>query len=226
MKFQRFILPALLAAALHAVLLFALPVTETDVIIHPPASRLVQLPAMPRFPVEPPEEPPVSTAPVRPVNASSEGGPPRPTLPENYTRQPASFDMDGGPSPVVLTDSVTLVPPGASGPGAGPAQWGPGGTTWIDANLLDRAPRARAQPSPDYPPTLRRELVEGEVLVELDVDAQGRVAGARVLAADHREFADSALRAVLRWRFEPGRRDGRAVAFRLRLPVGFRLTGD
>ena len=38
-----------------------------------------------------------------------------------------------------------------------------------------------------------------------------------------REFVEPALRAVRHWRFEPGRRDGKAVPFRMTIPIEFSL---
>ncbi|MBE36925.1 MAG: hypothetical protein CMI16_15450 [Opitutaceae bacterium] len=40
-----------------------------------------------------------------------------------------------------------------------------------------------------------------------------------------RRFEEAALRAVSKWRFEPGRRHGRVVQFRMAVPIIFRLNG-
>jgi outer membrane biosynthesis protein TonB len=36
-------------------------------------------------------------------------------------------------------------------------------------------------------------------------------------------FADAALRAVARWKFEPGLKNGRHVRFRMSVPIMFRI---
>jgi len=60
-----------------------------------------------------------------------------------------------------------------------------------------------------YPPDAREEGVEGYVVVRYDVNAEGRVHNARVVAAEPPEvFNESALQAVSRWRFRPPELDG------------------
>ncbi|MDZ7669217.1 MAG: energy transducer TonB [Gammaproteobacteria bacterium] len=62
-----------------------------------------------------------------------------------------------------------------------------------------------------YPPDAKEEGVEGYVVVRYDVNAEGRVHNARVVAAEPPEvFNESALQAVSRWRFRPPERDGEA----------------
>lgn len=65
---------------------------------------------------------------------------------------------------------------------------------------------------PVYPPAARAEGVEGVVLVEYRVDAEGRVREPRVLRAEPPGVFDAAaLEAVRSWRYRPWRRDGRPV---------------
>lgn len=227
MKIQRFVLPAFAATALHAVLLFAIHPTEVDAIIRPPDTGYIQLPPMPRFPIETPPEPATeseASRPVKPVDAG--GGPPRPTLDEAVSLEDSGFTFEPvprTPKPDWKGDVLSQFPPG---PGIGPGDWNGGKPTIIDVGALDRPPRTRSQAAPDYPAALRRDLVEGEVVVEFEVDTQGRVVAARIVGGGHREFEQAALRAVLRWRFEPGRSGGRVVPFRMAVPISFRLTGD
>lgn len=226
MKYQRFILPAMAAAALHAALLFAFPPNEVDAVIRPPAAGPSELPPMPHFPVEPPPAAvDAATQPVRPVNPG--GGPPRPTLPETFRSEERELDFkpDVGRSRSEFKPGpLSPFPPGG---GDGPGEWTavPPGNL-VDVGALDRPPRARAQPAPDYPAALRRDAIEGEVVVEFEVDPQGRVVTARIVGGGHREFEQAALRAVLRWRFEPGRSGGRVVPFRMTVPISFSLTRD
>lgn len=60
-------------------------------------------------------------------------------------------------------------------------------------------------------------------MVEFNVDTKGRVVSARVRQSTDRAFEDLTLRAVLNWSFEPGRKHGRAVPFRMEIPVNFKL---
>lgn len=62
-----------------------------------------------------------------------------------------------------------------------------------------------------YPPDAKAQGLEGHVVVRYDVNAEGRVHNARVVAAEPPEvFNESALQAVSRWRFRPPERDGEA----------------
>jgi protein TonB len=74
-----------------------------------------------------------------------------------------------------------------------------------------------------YPVALRQAGAQGTAMVHFVVDATGRVINATVLSATHREFGDAAARAVMHWRFEPGRRQGRPVPFQMSVPVQFHL---
>jgi protein TonB len=86
---------------------------------------------------------------------------------------------------------------------------------------LDQPPVIVAQPLPSYPPSLLRTGVSGDVLVCFVVGVDGIVRMARVLQSTHPEFAVPALQAVARWKFRPGRKDGRAVATRVEAPIAF-----
>lgn len=223
---RRYGVPAFLAAALHAVLFVAIVPKPHEVIIPLPT----ELPKLPTFPPElrqlfvTPPEPQVVDQSVKPLP----GGAPRPVSDETF------LSRDDG---IVITVTTTVVPrpnvpvdfvPNAPmGPGGtGEALWSDGAPTMVGVDVLDRTPRALAQASPEYPFALRQSGIEGEVVIEFDVDITGRVVTARVLRGGEREFEQSALRAVLRWRFEPGRRDGRVVPFRMAVPITFRVNED
>ncbi|WP_438482848.1 TonB family protein [Oleiharenicola lentus] len=91
---------------------------------------------------------------------------------------------------------------------------------------LDRAPNARVQRAPEYPLSLKQQGVSGSVVVEFDVNKEGAVARASAVRFTHSEFVEPALRAVRSWRFEPGKRDGRAVPFRMIIPIEFGLSDE
>lgn len=86
---------------------------------------------------------------------------------------------------------------------------------------LDQAPVVLSQPLPQYPPSLLRTAAAGEVTVAFVVDAEGAVRAARITAATHPEFEVPALQAVARWRFRAGRKNGRAVATSVEVPIAF-----
>ncbi len=89
---------------------------------------------------------------------------------------------------------------------------------------LDNPPRTRFQPAPIYPFESKRDGLRGEVVVEFIVDESGLVRDPRVVSSSSRVFEEATLRAVSKWKFEPGRRAGRIVPFKMAVPVVFNLN--
>jgi protein TonB len=82
------------------------------------------------------------------------------------------------------------------------------------------------QVPPLYPPRARRAGIEGAVTVEFTITPDGSVKDPEVVSADPpRVFDRAVLRAIRRWRFDPRRVDGRAVEWRARKQITFRLEG-
>ncbi|MBI2381641.1 MAG: energy transducer TonB [Gammaproteobacteria bacterium] len=81
-----------------------------------------------------------------------------------------------------------------------------------------------ANPAPSYPALSRRLGEEGTVLLRVAVSASGE-AGVVDLerSSGHERLDQAALRAVRRWRFEPARQAGAAVASVALVPVEFEL---
>ncbi len=87
---------------------------------------------------------------------------------------------------------------------------------------LDQAPRVVFQPAPEYPAALRKQKLDGTVHVLFMVDRTGRVDSPIVQKSTNPAFEAAALQAVKRWRFEPGKRNGEPVVFRMRVPITFK----
>ena len=88
----------------------------------------------------------------------------------------------------------------------------------------DAVPPALKQrlPPPKYPAEALRHARSGEVVLLVDIDAQGVPTGARVERSRPAGVFDQAVLDVVgQWRFEPERRNGVAVPGRLRVPVTF-----
>jgi TonB family protein len=87
-------------------------------------------------------------------------------------------------------------------------------------------PRTIFSPAPVYPPALLAARIEGVVKLRVEVDAQGRVASARVLVSSGRpEFDAAAKEAVLQWRFAPS--DPQQTAPRaLAVPIRFGILAE
>lgn len=93
----------------------------------------------------------------------------------------------------------------------------------ITANELDNSPRTRYQPAPSYPTRAKMDGLTGTVEVSFVVNEFGEVRNVRVIHSSDPVFVDETIKAVSRWRFEPGRKDGRPVTFRMRQPLSFNL---
>lgn len=224
---QRFGVPALVAATFHVVLLFAFSPSIPEMVIRPPDEKVILRPFPPELLVAPPTEArPEASQEVKPLS----GGPARPVNDEDRSL-PNERGIEVVAPPIPSAPRVPLVD------GKIPPIWGPGGPGEASVTpagapapfslaQLDRVPRAKVQPAPEYPFALRQAGIEGTVTVEFEVDATGRVVSARALQSTVREFEDAAVRAVLKWRFEPGRYHGKAVAFRMVVPIGFSLTAE
>jgi protein TonB len=100
----------------------------------------------------------------------------------------------------------------------------PGRTVW-DAKSLDQVPSATFQARSHYPEDLRRQGIEGEVLVDFIVDTAGNVRNATAIRSSNREFEESAVAAVSRWKFKAGRKEGLPVFTHMVAPIEFKLDG-
>lgn len=85
---------------------------------------------------------------------------------------------------------------------------------------LDQKPRVVYQAGPVVAAELRKKA-PGSVHVLFVVDQGGRVADPIVQKSTDPAFERSALAAVKQWRFEPGKRGGKPVRFRMRVTITF-----
>jgi protein TonB len=115
-------------------------------------------------------------------------------------------------------------PNGAAGGVPGGVAGGCEGCTGSGAVLAryDRLPIRLLVTQPRYPQEAFTQKVEGEVLVEFVIDAQGYVVDARVIRSIPLLDA-AALACVREWRFRPATRNGQPVASLARAPVRFRI---
>lgn len=98
--------------------------------------------------------------------------------------------------------------------------------------LSDAAPDERATPEPTLQPPVLKHAPDPEppdidhtepvrVLLELTIDAEGRVDEAVVIESGDAAFDAAALSAVSRFEFEPARREGEPMAARIRYEIVF-----
>ena len=215
---RHYTLPLAFAAAFHAALLFGFSKSPRAMPLTQPIDRPVpfELP-------KPPEDPPLVEAASTEAPAARTAIEPPPVRGAEQVALPISAD-----------DFITRTPPPLPGIGTNtkitldtiPGITGGTGFSGdiFSVGLLDKSPQTRFQPAPLYPFEAKREGLRGEVVVEFIVDEQGRVHDPRVVSSTSRVFEEPTLRAVSKWIFEPGKRSGRAVRFRMAVPVQFNLN--
>ena len=225
MNIHKYVIPASVAATVHVALLMLAPETP-PIIIEVPLER-PPLPPIPTKPIEQPEEvekPDVAAEPVK----SLLGEPPPVSLDEP---PPGRVDTSMFPVPVEpARPNVELSKgkiPGVIGDPNGVlnGEFRPPSSIF-DVRGLDREPRAKVQIPPEYPYAMKQTGESGTVVVQFDVDTTGQVIRAEALNYSQREFAEPAVRAVRKWRFEPGRRNGKAVPFRMTIPIEFSIENE
>ncbi|MBM4164124.1 MAG: energy transducer TonB [Lentisphaerae bacterium] len=204
----------LLGAALTVAIFLILPVlenigraeertdlnlTSVDAVEPPPPPPTVEE----EKPEPPPEEPPPPEL--------TEAAPPLDLSQLELALNPGMGDGLGGDF------AVKLSPMGADGAGMQAAE------DIFSLADLDQAPRAIFQPPPGYPPEMKKKRLQGTVHIVFIVDKDGRVKDPKVQKSDNPAFDASALGAIKRWRFEPGKVGGQSVQFRMRVPITFAL---
>ncbi|MES2694561.1 MAG: TonB family protein [Verrucomicrobiota bacterium] len=216
-------LPIALAAALHGAVLFGFNCKTSRAEQPKPPKTIVTEYAL----HAPPEElPPIILA--GEASEAKNAPPERPqpiSSPEPAAVEVTSvFTFTPPPVPVNINQedmrSPIWSPPGVKdGKGEGPDF-----SNVLAGVNLDRTPNAKFQGAPIYPFEQKRLGERGEVMVDFVVDETGSVIHANVVSSSNRAFEENTLRAVMKWKFEPGKRNGRVVPFRMVVPVVFNLN--
>ncbi|HEX5052123.1 MAG TPA: energy transducer TonB [Planctomycetota bacterium] len=133
--------------------------------------------------------------------------------------------------PLDLSQLEVALNPGAFGSGFGPAAaleiqglvgaGGGGVESLFSLADLDQKPRPIHQPEPVVSALLRKKRPSAVVIFV--VDRNGRVETPIVESATDPAFESAVLTAVRQWKFEPGKRGGEPVRFRVRQP--FKVEG-
>ena len=93
------------------------------------------------------------------------------------------------------------------------------------AGELAVIPKALNPKTPDYPEILEDEGIEGTVTLELLISKEGKVLKAKVIKSDHELFSESALKAVKKYKFSPGKlADGSSALSLIEFVVKFEIS--
>jgi protein TonB len=193
-----------------------------------------------------------SPQPARAAEGLGNGRVPLPVAPRTWSSAPQIQEPPppriGLPDPRVssgLSESIGVIggQPGAlesSGPGSGPNP-GNGRGTGLGDGIGDRIgddghdgaqpgngvswPRLVREVKPNYTAEAMRAQIEGLVELEIIVLADGSVGRVSLLRSLDSRFGldQEAIKAVRNWRFEPGRRMGKAIPVRVGVELSFNL---
>jgi TonB family protein len=86
---------------------------------------------------------------------------------------------------------------------------------------IDNIPVAIKQVHPEYPKELINSKIKGEVVVDFIVDRNGKVDNAYIVRSTNVAFNQSAIDAILQWKFRPGTKNGINVDMHLQVPLLF-----
>lgn len=123
------------------------------------------------------------------------------------------------PPPPGLTPSKGAITIPVMKPGANFGK----GMELFDVSQLDQRPVLRVPVQPAYPYEMSRAGINGNVVVEFIISSNGDVTQAQIIRSSNREFEVPAMQAVLKWKFKPGRKGGRAVNVRASQLIEFNL---
>jgi protein TonB len=116
-----------------------------------------------------------------------------------------------------LEDAVFGVPNVPAGfgryPGSGPMK--------VGGSVLP--PRKTFSPAPPYTEEARQGRIQGVVILEAIIDAEGNVRDVKVLKGLPMGLGESAVETAMRWKFEPATMQGEPVAVYFSLTIRFSL---
>lgn len=218
---RRFAFPIAVAVAFHAIVLFGFRPGRIETLREERTHAMVLKPVPTDIAQLEPKEPETEPAPM------PKGSPESPPVsPDDLVRPPRPDEptISVEPTrPVAETKNLTKIPTTFGVP-EGIGTFGTNSNSIFKSSDLDGTPRTRAQMAPAYPFEAKKSGLAGEVVVEFIVDETGAVRAPRVVRSSDRMFEEPTLRAVSKWRFEPGRREGKIVSFRMMVPVMFNLS--
>jgi protein TonB len=157
---------------------------------------------------------------------------PAPPLPPRRTRDSIELPRDSRAAPTSPSAAPNRSPTGlvidsasfdVRLPTAAPTDVPASARTPLGAEGDIRPPELVHRVEPPYPEALRRERIEGTVVLEAVVTESGEVSNLRVVRSTRPELEEPALSAVREWRYRPATFQGRPVRVYLTITTNFRL---
>ncbi len=101
-----------------------------------------------------------------------------------------------------------------------PSEYTPGLGEFVE---VDEEPAIIKQVKPQYPPIAYSNKIEGQVVVAILVNTDGRVLDTKVQKSTNEIFNEEAVAAVKQWNFKPAILNKKPVKFWYNAPIIFRL---
>jgi TonB family protein len=182
----------------------------------PPLSKVpptvAEKPAIPATPAKQPASAVTSDMVAATLNAHPIG---TQRLGESTTEAAPALDtkeISGSPEPAIDTSAHV---PTLAAPVVVPA-----GPVRVGGNIKE--PRLLSYRPPDYPMVAKQAHVEGDVVIDTQIDKSGRVANMKVVSGPPM-LRDAALNALRAWKYEPSTLDGEPVSIQMLVTIKFRL---
>ncbi|HEX3154943.1 MAG TPA: TonB family protein [Candidatus Angelobacter sp.] len=142
-------------------------------------------------------------------------------------KTPANTQLGDPLSKLMTPSNGTAVGGGigtGSGGGVGSGHGGPGvGPGIFHVGDGVSAPRPIFTPEPEFSEEARKAKYQGVVVLNIVVGTDGRVHNPRVVRSLGMGLDEKAIEGVKTWKFDPSKRDGRAVAVEMNIEVSFNL---
>ena len=84
-------------------------------------------------------------------------------------------------------------------------------------------PKLLSKTSPEYTPEAKAARIEGRVVLKTTITAEGTADDVEVISGIDPGLDQKAIQSVLQWTFQPGTKDGKAVAVKATIEINFRL---
>ncbi|MGE5503246.1 MAG: energy transducer TonB [Actinomycetota bacterium] len=145
----------------------------------------------------------------------------KPAAPVQRTAPRPAAAPSPSPAPVAAAESSADAAPTAAPSPAGSV--GPAAAA-VPSGPSEVAPTAVDTPKPTYPLAARRKGWEGVVVLNIEVDLLGCPTTVAIKASSgHAALDEAAVEAARRWHFTPARKDGKATAASVEVPIRFSL---
>lgn len=230
---------------LHALLLEGLGSAARQAPARPRTLELAVLaPKPPPPPVVPP--PPVAVEaekptkrPPPPVKPPEPTPPPPEVPPPPNTTEPPPPDAEPAKPVFGISMSSTVGPGSGSGlrvrvgntlmqdpdekatPPAEVKPYAPPVEKYVPVYKVSQAPRRQGECKGDYPPAAKAQGIEGQVKLDVTIEADGAVGEVRVITGLGHGLDEAAVKALRRCRFEPALVEGKPVATRIQYTYTF-----